>query len=222
MLRRAYELGAFAIRGHADYLVDDLGDGRWRWREPGYAIDLPPPALAAPSQRDNAAAAIAALRALDLPIDDAAIFAGIRAARAPGRLQRLPGTPETVVDVAHNPQAARQLAGWLAEHPKPTVAVFSALADKDVAAIATVLDPLLDAWHLGPIVDAGPRGLDASELAARLGKVVAPDRLHVHPDLATARAAAAASAGTGGRVLVFGSFHTVAEALAAAEPHAVR
>ena len=86
VLRRAYALGAFAIRGQADYLVDDLGDGRWRWREPGYAIDLPAPAMAAPSQRDNAAAAIAALRALDLPIDDAAIVAGV-AARGGGRRQ---------------------------------------------------------------------------------------------------------------------------------------
>ena len=220
VLRRAYALGAFAIRGQADYLVDDLGDGRWRWREPGYAIDLPAPAMAAPSQRDNAAAAIAALRALDLPIDDAAIVAGVAAARAPGRLQRLGGRPETVVDVAHNPQAARQLAGWLAANPKPTVAVFSALADKDIAAIAAVLDPGLEAWHVGPIVDAGTRGLATDELVRRLAAVVAPGRIHAHPDLATARAAAAAAIGPAGRVLVFGSFHTVADALAADEPHA--
>ena len=176
--------------------------------------------MAAPSQRDNAAAAIAALRALDLPIDDAAIVAGVAAARAPGRLQRLGGRPETVVDVAHNPQAARQLAGWLAANPKPTVAVFSALADKDIAAIAAVLDPGLEAWHVGPIVDAGARGLATDELVRRLAAVVAPGRIHAHPDLATARAAAAAAIGPAGRVLVFGSFHTVADALAADEPHA--
>ena len=222
VLRHAYAIGAFAIRGHSDYLVDELEDGRWRWREPGYAIELPAPALEAPSQRDNAAAAIAAVRALDLPVDDAAIVAGVGGARIPGRLQRLGGAPEVVVDVAHNPQAARQLAAWLAANPRPTVAVFSALADKDVAAIAAVLAPWLQAWHLGTIVDAGPRGLDAEVLAGRLAGVVAADRIRVHRGLAAARAAAAAEIGPAGRVLVFGSFHTVAEALAAAEPHDAR
>ena len=215
VLRRAYELGAFAIRGQSDYLIDDLGDGAWRWREPGFAIDLPPPVLAAPVQRENAAAAIAIVRALDLPVDDAAIVEGVRTARVPGRLQSLGGTPEIVVDVAHNPQGARQLATWLAAHPRRTIAVFAALADKDVAGIVAPVAPCIDAWHVGPIVDAGPRGLDADALAAKLVPAVPAAALHRHPSLAAARAAAASEAGPDGRVLVFGSFHTVAEALAA-------
>ncbi|HEY9142794.1 MAG TPA: Mur ligase family protein, partial [Arenimonas sp.] len=75
VLRHAYAIGAFAIRGFSDYLVDDLDTG-WRWREPGYEIDLPDPAMPAPAQRGNAAAAIAALRALDLPVPDAALREG--------------------------------------------------------------------------------------------------------------------------------------------------
>ena len=215
VLRRAYALGAFAIRGHSDYLIDDLGDGAWRWREPGYAIDLPPPALAAPVQRDNAAAAIAILRALDLPVGDAAIVAGVRDARVPGRLQSLGGAPETVVDVAHNPQGARQLAAWLAGKPKRTVAVFAALADKDVAGIVQPLSGHIASWHVGPIVDAGSRGLDADTLAARLASALPDAAIHRHASLAAARTAAAVEARPDGRVLVFGSFHTVAEALAA-------
>ncbi|PZO08476.1 MAG: bifunctional tetrahydrofolate synthase/dihydrofolate synthase [Lysobacteraceae bacterium] len=213
VLRRAYEIGAFAIRGHSDYLLDDLPDG-WRWREPGYQVDLPNPGMQAPAQRDNAAAAIAALRALDLPIADAAIRAGVLAAKAPGRLQRLPGRPERVVDVAHNPQGARQLGAWLRVHPCRTVAVFSALADKDLAGIVAPVAPHVVAWHLGPITDAGPRGLDAAALADRLSGALDPALLRLHPSLAAALAAAAEEAGGEGRVLVFGSFHTAAEALA--------
>jgi len=214
VLRRAYVLGAYAIRGHSDYLIDELDDGRWRWREPGWEIELPPPAMEAPVQRENAAAAIAALRALDLLLPDRAIVAGVASARVPGRLQRLPGRPERVLDVAHNPQGARQLAAWLQAHPKePTVAVFSALADKDIAALAEPMAGLVQAWHLGPITDAGPRGLDAGALAERLAKVVPADRLRLHASLDEALAAAGAEAGGEGRVLVFGSFHTVAEAL---------
>lgn len=213
VLRRAYAIGAFAIRGHSDYLVDDLGE-HWRWREPGYEIELPEPALSAPAQRGNAAAAIAALRALDLAIPDEAIRAGVRDARLPGRLQRLPGSPERVLDVAHNPQGARQLAAWLEAHPKPTVAVFSALADKDLGGIVAPVAPHLRAWHLGPITDAGPRGLPVDELARRLAEHLPADILHPHRRLAEALAAAALQAGPDGRVLVFGSFHTVAVALA--------
>lgn len=215
VLRRAYALGAFAIRGHSDYLVDELEDG-WRWREPGFSIDLPDPAMPAPAQRGNAAAAIAALRALDLHLPTGAIREGVATARAPGRLQLIPGSPEVVLDVAHNPQGARQLASWLAANPKPTVAVFSALADKDLAGICRPLAPWLQAWHLGPITDAGARGLPVDELARRLADELPADILHPHRSLAEARQAAVASAGASGRVLVFGSFHTVAEALAQA------
>jgi len=215
VLRRAYVLGAFAIRGHSDYLVDELKEG-WRWRDPGFSVDLPEPAMPAPAQRGNAAAAIAALRALDLRIPAKALREGVASARVAGRLQVIPGAPEFVLDVAHNPQGARQLAQWLEANPKPTVAVFSALADKDLAGICRPLAPWLQAWHLGPITDAGPRGLPVDELARRLADELPADILHPHRSLAEARQAAAASVGGSGRVLVFGSFHTVAEALAQA------
>ena len=214
VLRRAYALGAFAIRGHSDYLVDELEDG-WRWREPGYQVDLPEPGLEAPAQRGNAAAAIAALRALDLPLTDHALREGVRTARVPGRLQRIPGAPERVLDVAHNPQGARQLAQWLAAHPQPTVAVFSALGDKDIAGIVLPVAPHVVAWHLGPITDAGPRGLDAPTLQQRVRAALPDAALQAHASLSLALAAAAREVGPQGRVLVYGSFHTVAEAMAA-------
>ena len=215
VLRRAYAIGAFAIRGHSDYLIDDLGAEGWRWREPGYEITLPSPGLEAPAQRGNAAAAIAALRALDLPVPDEALREGVRAARVPGRLQRLPGSPERVLDVAHNPQGARQLGDWLAAHPRPTVAVFSALADKDIAGIVGPVAAQVQAWHLGPITDAGPRGLAVEELARRVRAALPDAAIVPHPSLRAALAAAGEAIGPAGRVLVFGSFHTVAEALAA-------
>ncbi|HEX5693777.1 MAG TPA: Mur ligase family protein, partial [Arenimonas sp.] len=76
VLRRAYVLGAFAIRGHSDYVIDDLSSG-WRWRDPGFSVDLPEPGMPAPAQRGNAAAAIAALRALDLRIPARAMREGV-------------------------------------------------------------------------------------------------------------------------------------------------
>jgi len=212
VLRRAYEIGAFAIRGHSDYLVDRREEG-WTWREPGYEIDLPMPALVAPAQLDNAAAAIAALRALPIELPDQAIVEGVRSAHVPGRLQLVSELPEIVVDVAHNPQAAAQLAQWLRAHPKRTRAVFGALKDKDVDALVAELDPLFVEWHLAGIHDAGARGGGPELLASRLADRVAPERRHEHYDAGKALEAAVKASSVDERVLLFGSFHTVADAL---------
>jgi dihydrofolate synthase/folylpolyglutamate synthase len=216
VLRHAYAIGAFAIRGHSDYLVE-RHETSWNWREPGFELELPLPALVAPAQLDNAAAAIATLRALPIEIPDAALVEGVGSAHVPGRLQVIAQGPEVLVDVAHNPQAAAQLAGWLRAHPKRTRAVFGALRDKDVGAVVALLDPLLLEWHLAGIHDAGARGGDAAGLAARLAEWVEPARLHEHHDAAQALRAALAASAADERVLVFGSFHIVADALRGAE-----
>jgi len=216
VLRHAYKIGASAIRAGCDYLIDDLPGG-WRWREPGHAIDLPEPVLAAPVQRANAAAAIAALRALDIAIPNAAIVEGVRTARLPARLQAfMRDGVEIVIDVAHNPQAAQQLADWLAAHPPAgaTLAVFSALADKDLAGIVAPLSDLIAGWWLCGLHDT-PRGLSGAALAERLRDPLAGREVVALADVGQALDAARRSASTGDRILVFGSFHTAADALRA-------
>lgn len=216
VLGHAYAIGASAIRAGSDYRFgrDDDGEGWW-WREPGFELALPLPGLAAPAQLRNAAAAIAALRALDLEIDDDAWARGVAAARVPGRLQRFErGGVEVLVDVGHNPQAARALAEWLRAAPvRRTVAVYGALADKDAAGVVQAIAPLVEGWHLAGTAEAGSRGRDAGALADALASTVAADAPR-HGDVAGALAAALARAGHGGRVLVFGSFHVAAAALA--------
>ena len=219
VLRHAYRIGASAIRAGCDYLVDALPGG-WRWREPGYAIELPEPALAAPSQRANAAAAIAALRALDAVrisarVTDAAIIDGVRTARLPARMQSFQRDGiEIVIDVAHNPQAARELASWLAAHAIDgrTLAVFSALGDKDLPGIVAPLVGHVSGWWLCGLDDT-PRGLQGAELAERLQATLVGREVGVFVNVGTALRAALVAARTGDRVLVFGSFHTAADAL---------
>ena len=213
-LRRAYELGATAIRGHSDYLIEKQ-ENSWRWREPGYEIQLPMPSLAAPVQIENAATAIAALRALSDEINDAAIIEGVRNARVPGRLQKISVEPDIVLDVAHNPQAAKQLSQWLLEHPKTTYAVFAALADKDIEAIISLLQPQIKHWFLAGIDDAGPRNLTAAQLETRVKDQITEPVLSCHGNIAQAMQAALQRATADERVLVFGSFHTVAAAMSA-------
>ena len=87
-------------------------------------------------------------RAGRLPVSEAAIHQGLRAAQVPGRFQRIARAPEVILDVAHNPEAARALAATLHERPVTgrTLAVFGMLADKDAAAVFAALRDEVDAW----------------------------------------------------------------------------
>jgi dihydrofolate synthase/folylpolyglutamate synthase len=74
-----------------------------------------------------------------------------------------------MVDVGHNPQAARALAEWLAAHPFGRVhAVYGALADKDVAGVIEALDGQIHHWHLASLDQVTPRGLAAASLGETL------------------------------------------------------
>jgi dihydrofolate synthase/folylpolyglutamate synthase len=196
----------------------DAGGGRWLHLpgRPPLAMPARLP-LAAPVQWDNAATALAALVALAPGIDAGRAIAGLAGARAPGRLQQVGAAPAIVLDVGHNPQAAAALAQWLAqaEPAGRTVAVFSALADKDIAAIVRPLLPWVACWHLAGLDRSSPRGLAVAALSGRLDGVLPAAHTRSHHDVAAALSAARRDAGSTGRVLVFGSFHTVAEALRA-------
>lgn len=217
VLRHAYAIGANALRLGSDFFHEPIDSQRWRWREVGAELVLPVPALSAPAQRANAASAIAALRALPgdaLP--DEAFAQGVADAALPGRLQHVSHDGvDVVLDVGHNPQAARELAAWLQTHPIPgqTHAVFAALADKDVASVVASFAGLPLRWYLAGL-DAGPRAQSADQLAARLVATAAAGASR-HHRVVDALQAASAAARPGDRVLVFGSFHTVAEAMQA-------
>jgi dihydrofolate synthase/folylpolyglutamate synthase len=215
VLRHAYAIGANAIRLGSDFFHEPIDQDHWRWREVGAELTLPNPTLAAPVQRANAATAIAALRALDAVIPESAFAAGVATATLPGRMQRFQQAGvEVVVDVGHNPQAARELNAWLQAQAGEgeTRAVFAALADKDVAGVVAAFEKGIRQWYLAGLEDAGPRGQSAKALATRLsGTAAAGGERHVN--VRQALQAAIAASQPGDRVLVFGSFHTAADAL---------
>jgi dihydrofolate synthase/folylpolyglutamate synthase len=216
VLGRAYAIGASAIRAGSDFLFEPRGVQNWCWREPGFEIELPMPRLAAPAQMRNAATAVAALRALDIDIADDAWAAGVAAAHVPGRLQRfVRDGVEIVVDVGHNPQAAREIAAWLMTEPAPgrTHAVYAALSDKDVVGVVDALAERIDRWLLAGLPDAGARGTDVQTLARRLAGSAAGNDAGRYATVAAALAQARTNAVAGDRIVVFGSFHTAAAAL---------
>lgn len=130
-----------------------------------------------------------------------------------GRLQRsdIDGV-QVLLDVGHNPQAARALADALGvqAHTGSTHAIYAALADKDVLGVVEAVAAQVDHWALAGL--DGARGQSAQALQARLQGSTAAQAA-CHGDVAGALRAVLAQASPGDRVLVFGSFHTVADAL---------
>jgi dihydrofolate synthase/folylpolyglutamate synthase len=178
----------------------------------GRRLDLPRPALAGAWQLCNAACAVLALRALDerLPLGEAQMVAGLRDVRLPGRFQTLRHAPEVIVDVAHNPAAAAALADMLGRPEAQSTAVFAALAGKDVRAIGRALDGCFTRWLVAGL--QGDRARSADEIAAELTHAPVSARVETVESVPAALQQALADSGPDDRIVVFGSFLTVAEA----------
>ena len=210
LVRHAEDIGARLLRIGQDF--DATAQGvQWLYRGPrGRRSALPHPGLRGVCQLGNAAAAIAALDCLRerLPVAMNDIRSGLLRAENPGRFQVLPGRPAVVLDVAHNPQAVRALAASLAamRHAGRTLAVFAMLRDKDVSGVIAAIKAHVDHWFVAGL--PGPRGASAAQLLQSLTAAAAPATECA--DSADAYMQACDMATENDRILVFGSFYTVA------------
>jgi dihydrofolate synthase/folylpolyglutamate synthase len=212
-----------------------VGARDWDYLGPAASLrGLPPSALAGAIQYRNAATAIAAVEALQTggagraalagrvppaPLDVHAVSRALGRVRLAGRFQIVPGEVEWILDIAHNEPAARVLATQLRERPLPgprgasargrTIAVVGVLADKDAAAIAAVLAPVIDQWIVCAL--PGPRGGDAAQLLERLQ--LPADNYRLAPGIVAGCELARSLARGGDRVVVCGSVYAVGPAL---------
>jgi dihydrofolate synthase/folylpolyglutamate synthase len=211
----------YAQRVGADlWLVGrDFGHGgdrqQWNWWGRRQRINgLAFPALRGANQLINAAGVLALLESLRerLPVPVQAVRTGLAVVELPGRFQIVPGQPTLVLDVAHNPQSVATLAVNLDQmgfYPR-TLAVFGAMADKDLTNMLARVRPLIDAWFLCDLPT--PRAAHALDLAARLAalpemRAAVPRSCHASPS--EALRAALGAANPADRIVVFGSFYTV-------------
>jgi len=192
-------------------------DTNWHWR--GQCLqgaqrqlhDLPLPSLPLPS----AALALQAYALLDLPWQQEVLADALAHTQLTGRMQRFSlnwqgKSLSVLLDVGHNPNAADYLAEQLAVKPAHQhLAVFGLLSDKDLSGVITPLLPLVHHWAV--VTLPTPRSRSSSELAAALqscGAVVKP-----YPTIADALKAQCEQAQEGGKIVTFGSFYCVSEAL---------
>ena len=188
--------------------------GRY-WGPRGKRAGLAHPALRGGIQLRNAAAALCALDALELPVAMQEVRRGLAEVTLPARFQVLPGRPQVILDVAHNVEAARN-----ARRESRRVrlragnhrGVRHAARQGHSPACCARLAPRVTRWHLASL--PGPR----AAVGGRSG-ATSPHRRAAHAGEAfdspsAALAAALERAGEGDKIVVFGSFLTVGEAMA--------
>ena len=221
LVNYAASISARLLRIGRDF--DFAAEGtQWRYRGlGGERYGLPVPALRGDHQFANAAVALTALDLLRnrVAVTAGAIREGLVSVELAGRFQVLPGRPTIVLDVAHNPAAARVLAASLAAmgFHRETYAVLGMYADKDIGGVIDATKARIDHWYVAGLPGArrAPALMIVEEIRA---SGVEQKAVHVFDSIASAFRAARDRASDADRIIVFGSFITVAAALAVTHP----
>ncbi|MBU0509324.1 hypothetical protein KKH27_10855 [bacterium] len=132
-------------------------------------------------QRDNAAVALRVARLLRPELSESEIRTRLAACTVPARQQLLPGAPEILIDVAHNPVSFRALAETIRQRfsERRILMVFGMMRNKDATASLSALKGLVR--DVVPVELNSPRSAkqaDLREIAESLGmNVVCPPSL---------------------------------------------
>lgn len=212
-----------SVRRHADTVGATLycqneefgyerNENVWSWWSKKQRLDnLPIPSI----ELQNAATALMAIELLQnkFRISFQSIEQGLKQVFLPGRFQTIHANNKLIIlDVAHNPAAAKLLAKKLNETfcSGKTIAVMGMLADKDIlGTMANLLDNIAE-WYVGGLFV--PRGASADCLAKGLSDL-GVKKVYVYETVTEAYQAALTQVSAQDRMIVFGSFYTVAEVL---------
>ena len=190
--------------------------------------DLVEPSLLGEFQKSNAATAILALQILhaqgrllldkktQITLDRRTLCTALQNISLNGRFQKINSSPQVFVDVAHNAQAAEVLTDQikvLAEDGQgKTWAIVAMLKDKDVSSVLRTVSAEVDCWCLAGLDDVA-RGLSV-ELLAELGRESLANQCTIQaPTVEEACDLVLSKASEKDRVIIFGSFYTVAAAM---------
>lgn len=166
-----------------------------------------------PSEKDRALRNMACVRKAviflkeKLPVTQKIIDDALKNIKVTGRVQIIPGDITEIYDVSHNPAAVAYLAKRLSELTctGKTVAVFSMLVDKDIASSIKNISSQIEEWYIAPL--AVKRGADMKKLKSSFTK---NDKVFEYSTIEQAYLAAKNNLHLGDRIVIFGSFHTVA------------
>jgi dihydrofolate synthase/folylpolyglutamate synthase len=196
------DFGYEAHHDSFDFLIDS-----------SFVMNVPLPKLQGDFQLGNATNALMAVKAMEdkLPLTEISIQKGITLTLLPGRFQEVKKMPSLIFDVAHNPQAARSLSHNLKTHAVPgkTIAVFSILKDKDIFGVIKVLNLDIDDWFIAEIQNE--RAASIETISNTIQKINPSAHIEAFKNIQEAYQFASKEATRNDRIIVFGSFFTVAD-----------
>ena len=209
LAKHASDIGALPYFREQSFEIEPLENGLWCWRDSAIAYSA---LVTCHIPQDNVATAIMVLRLLasHLSLNLTSDFFNqiITKTKVPGRLEKFKSDCDVILDVGHNPQAARYLAGQVSTMTYAKVhAVIGMLSDKDIVNTLAPLTSVVDQWYIGTL-DV-PRGCEAKVLA-EYGHLDTA-KMNCFDNVSQAFRMAKKNAKATELVLVFGSFYTVAE-----------
>lgn len=164
----------------------------------------------------NVATSIMVLTALGYSLTTESINHAITETKVAGRTEIIPAGKATqidnicdlMLDVAHNPHAAKYLATVIAGKSYQKIfAIVGMLKDKDINATLAAVLPQIDYWYCATL--DMPRGAQSIEISEQLAKL--DQQSNCFDNVYQAFTMALQNASKDDLVLVFGSFFTVAE-----------
>jgi dihydrofolate synthase / folylpolyglutamate synthase len=217
LLARAAELVCPVVETNSAYRVDEewFEDGCVRAQitetATGWTTTIAP-RLAGHFQLQNALNALAAARLLQArayPMSNEAISDGIAQAQWPGRIEKIQSRPDIILDGAHNPGAARELAAYLEQNysGRRILLLYGALRDKAVDEVSGLLFP-----HAAEVIFTEPRtsrAISGTQLAEIAGHHAT--KFAVIADAEQALDAALAKAAPDDVILITGSLYLVGQ-----------
>ena len=196
------DFGYEAHHDSFDFLIDST-----------FVMNLPLPKLQGDFQLANATNALMAVKAMEdkLPLTEISIQKGITLTLLPGRFQEVKKMPSLILDVAHNPQAARSLSHNLKTHVVlgKTIAVFSILKDKDIFGVINELNLDIDDWFIAEIQNE--RAASIETISNTIQKINPSAHIETFKNIQEAYQFASKEVRRNDRIIVFGSFFTVAD-----------
>lgn len=207
---QAQNTALFSLKRDYDFFL--YQDGNWSWQSAlQYWGHLPKTNLLP----INAATALMVFELLrpKLVLSIEKLQQALKQANLMGRFQVLSKNPEVIVDIAHNVESISILAERLkvtqSKYGK-TKAVFSMLKDKAIVEGIEKIKDVIDEWYVAPL--AVSRGCDLEQLKKAFFKAKV-DMIHEYPDIRAAFLSAIKSSNQVDRIIVFGSFYTVANVM---------
>lgn len=195
-----------------DFVADS---DQWLFKTENQSIVLPQPNLVGQFQLQNAAGVLALLKAQSwLKINQTAYEQGLKQIQHPGRLQTIQLDNQAwLFDVAHNPQSVDALANYLKMQPNQAeyLVVFSALADKDIDSMVAQITLYASQWLIADLQVERSAPLARMQEVLRLAGVES-ERQQIFSSMSEAVTYARQSKEK--RVLIYGSFVTVSQAMA--------